>query len=149
MKIVVAYQEKDRGIGMDNSIPWGLMKEDMALFKAITFGHTVVMGRKTWDSLPKKPLPYRRNLVLTRSSSFSEGEWITALESAPEDSIVLGGEEIYKLALDKSLVDVVIATVIKTTNFECNKFFPNLDGWKESKLLSFDKFDLRMYTKQI
>lgn len=149
MKIVVVWQEKDLGIGKDNSIPWGLIKEDMALFKVITFGHTVLMGRKTWESLPKKPLTFRKNLVLTRTlTPPSEGaEYITSIEEAPKDSVILGGSEIYKLALDLNLVNVVIATVVKNTNFECDKFFPKLDGWKESKLLSFDRFDLKMFTK--
>ena len=90
-------------IGRDNSIPWRL-PEDMARFKDLTMGHTVIMGRQTWESLPAKfrPLPGRRNVVVTRQADFmAQGaEVVTSLEDAPlEDAWVIGGSQIYGLAM--------------------------------------------------
>jgi dihydrofolate reductase len=90
-------------IGRDGSIPWRL-PEDQARFKELTMGHTVVMGRLTWESLPAKvrPLPGRRNVVLTRQADYmADGaDVVTTLEDAVTDETwVIGGEQIYTLAL--------------------------------------------------
>ncbi|GAB7145271.1 dihydrofolate reductase [Mycobacterium riyadhense] len=91
-------------IGRAGGIPWQL-PEDQARFKQLTLGHTVVMGRLTWESLPAsvRPLPGRRNVVLTRQTDFmADGaEVVGALEQAltgPE-TWVIGGAQIYRLAL--------------------------------------------------
>jgi len=65
--VIVAKEQTSNIIGVDNGIPWKL-PNDLKLFKALTTGSTVVMGRNTWDSLPVHPLPGRRNIVLTSSS---------------------------------------------------------------------------------
>ena len=91
-------------IGRDGGIPWRL-PEDQAHFKRLTLGHTVVMGRLTWESLPKKvrPLPGRRNVVLTRQADYmADGaEVMTTLEDAltDDETWVIGGEQIYAVAL--------------------------------------------------
>jgi dihydrofolate reductase len=91
-------------IGRDGGIPWRL-PEDQARFKELTMGHTVVMGRLTWESLPAKvrPLPGRRNVVVTRQGGYAaEGaEVVTSLEDAltGDDVWVIGGAQIYVLAL--------------------------------------------------
>jgi dihydrofolate reductase len=95
-------------IGRGGDIPWQL-PEDLARFKRITVGHTVVMGRRTWDSLPAKvrPLPGRRNVVLSRQTDFMAGgaEVLGSLEQAFSNSEtepetwVIGGAQIYLLAL--------------------------------------------------
>jgi dihydrofolate reductase len=90
-------------IGRDNGIPWRL-PEDMARFKDLTLGHAVIMGRLTWESLPAKfrPLPGRRNVVVTRQADYmADGaEVVCSLEDAPlDDAWVIGGEQIYTLAL--------------------------------------------------
>ncbi len=91
-------------IGRDGGIPWRL-PEDQARFKELTLGHTVVMGRLTWESLPKKvrPLPGRRNVVLTRQADYmADGaDVVTTLEDAltDDETWVIGGEQIYALAL--------------------------------------------------
>jgi len=105
---LIAAVARNRVIGRDNQLIWHL-PEDMAYFKAATAGHTVLMGRKTWDSLPPRfrPLPGRRNIVLTRQSGFvAEGaETIdslpTALEkmAAEEEVFVIGGADLYAQAL--------------------------------------------------
>jgi dihydrofolate reductase len=90
-------------IGRDGAIPWHL-PEDLARFKTLTMGHTVVMGRRTWDSLPARfrPLPGRRNVVLTRNSGFVApgAEVFGSIDDAIDDQTwVIGGSEIYHLAL--------------------------------------------------
>ena len=93
-------------IGRDNGIPWRL-PEDMARFKDLTMGHTVIMGRLTWESLPARfrPLPGRRNVVVTRQAGYvADGaEVVGTLEDAPlEDAWVIGGSQIYGLALPRA-----------------------------------------------
>jgi dihydrofolate reductase len=102
-------------IGRDGALPWRL-KTDLANFKALTLGKPVIMGRKTWDSLPRRPLPGRTNIVLTRDGSFepkgavrsedfSEALQI-AREQAEEDGanevLVIGGAALFALALPKA-----------------------------------------------
>jgi dihydrofolate reductase len=91
-------------IGRSGGIPWQL-PEDLIRFKALTMGHTVVMGRRTWESLPAKfrPLPGRRNVVLTRQTGFVAGgaTVVRSLDEALTDpgTWVVGGEQIYTLAM--------------------------------------------------
>jgi dihydrofolate reductase len=92
-------------IGRANGIPWRL-PEDQARFKELTLGHTVVMGRLTWDSLPAKvrPLPGRRNVVVTRQADFmADGATVVrSLDDAlthDDDTWVIGGGQIYTLAV--------------------------------------------------
>jgi dihydrofolate reductase len=91
-------------IGRGGGIPWRL-PEDQARFKELTVGHTVVMGRRTWESLPRsvRPLPGRRNVVLTRHADYmADGaEVVTTLDDAltGDDIWVIGGEQIYTLVM--------------------------------------------------
>jgi dihydrofolate reductase len=91
-------------IGRRGTIPWRL-PEDQARFKDITMGHTVVMGRLTWESLPRtlRPLPGRRNVVLTRQAEYmADGAQVVGtLDDAltDDETWVIGGEQIYALAL--------------------------------------------------
>jgi len=91
-------------IGRDGGIPWRL-PEDQARFKDLTMGHTVVMGRLTWESLPAKvrPLPGRRNVVITRQAGYAAdgAQVVPSLEDAlaDDDTWVIGGAQIYALAL--------------------------------------------------
>ncbi len=136
-------QSLDGVIGADNGIPWRL-PEDMAHFKATTLGHPVVMGRKTWDSLPPRfrPLPGRRNVVVTRDPLWAAegaeraGSITEALERATEPSApdapatawVIGGGEIYRAALEH-------ATTLSVTEVDApvrgDTYAPTLDPmWK-------------------
>jgi dihydrofolate reductase len=94
-------------IGRNGGIPWRL-PEDLAHFKALTTGHTVVMGRRTWESLPVKsrPLPGRRNVVLSRQAGFT-AQGATVVQTLDEaladpDTWVMGGEQIYTLTLPRA-----------------------------------------------
>ncbi|MFC9786670.1 dihydrofolate reductase [Rhodococcus sp. NPDC127528] len=97
-------------IGRDNAIPWRI-PEDMAYFKAVTTGHPVIMGRRTWDSLPPRfrPLAGRRNIVVTRDLQWaSDGAEVAhslddALALAGDGEVwVMGGGQIYAAALDRA-----------------------------------------------
>ena len=111
-------------IGRDGGIPWRL-PEDQARFKELTMGHTVVMGRLTWESLPAKvrPLPCRRNVVLTRRADYAaEGADVIAdLDDALTDETtwVIGGAEVYAAALP-------VATRCEVTEVEID--LPRRDG---------------------
>jgi len=93
-------------IGKDGALPWRI-PEDMRHFKALTMGKPCIMGRKTWDSLPKKPLPGRANIVVTRDRNFhAEGAIVAhSLDEAfaragnAEEIAIIGGAEIYAAAL--------------------------------------------------
>ncbi|WP_024802161.1 dihydrofolate reductase [Nocardia sp. BMG51109] len=108
-------QTPDGVIGADNAIPWRV-PEDMAHFKNVTSGHPVVMGRRTWDSLPARarPLPNRRNIVVTRQPDWAAagaeraGSPAEALRLAcGELAWVMGGGEIYRAAMDHATELVV------------------------------------------
>ena len=126
-------------IGRDNAMPWHL-PEDLAHFKATTLGCPVIMGRKTWDSLPPRfrPLPGRRNIVVTRQADWgAEGaERAGSLEQAIASCAdaprvwVTGGAELYRLALPRA--DRVEVTVIDR-DFEGDAYAPELGPeWQET-----------------
>jgi dihydrofolate reductase len=126
-------------IGHNNTLPWHL-PEDLAHFKATTLGQPVIMGRKTWDSLPVKfrPLPGRMNIVVTRQTDWhSEGAHVVhsvdeALQACPTDAQpwVIGGAELYRLAMP--LATRVVVTEIDA-DYEGDAFAPELDAsWQET-----------------
>jgi dihydrofolate reductase len=132
--LVVAIAENGV-IGKDGAIPWHI-SEDMKRFKALTLGHTVVMGRKTWDSLPRKPLPGRINVVVTRQKDWQADGAVTASSLGQATSgtsgtvMVIGGQEIYERALP-------LATRIELTEVHKDfdgdaRFELNRSGWHET-----------------
>lgn len=105
-------QARGRVIGSENSIPWHV-PEDFAHFRMVTMGQTVVMGRRTWESLPKKPLPGRRNVVVTRRPKWvpNGAERAGSLDEALNGDLwVIGGAEIYRAAMP--LADVLEVTEV-------------------------------------
>lgn len=130
-------------IGVDNKLPWHL-PEDMAYFKKNTQGDVVIMGRKTWDSLPAKfrPLPGRTNIVLTRNpvtaaeltvqgavpvASLDEAVAYCASLATPTEAWVIGGAELYAQALNRAYR--VLVTLIHQ-DFEGDAYAPILgDDW--------------------
>ncbi|MBS0297733.1 MAG: dihydrofolate reductase [Proteobacteria bacterium] len=112
---LVVARARNGVIGRGGGLPWRL-KSDMALFKATTLGKPVIMGRKTWDSLPRKPLPGRLNLVLSRDGTFEPQGAVTcenltealgiARDQAEDDGVgevcVIGGSAVFEAALPKA-----------------------------------------------
>jgi dihydrofolate reductase len=123
-------------IGADGGIPWHL-PEDLALFRRLTTGTTVLMGRRTWDSLPPRfrPLPHRRNVVLTRRNvagwAPKGAEVVNAVDdvlAGSEPVWVIGGAEVYALALPYATRAVVTEI---DQSFEGDRFAPTLGaGWQ-------------------
>lgn len=139
MKIGLIWaQARHRVIGKDGVMPWHL-PEDLAHFKQTTLGAPVIMGRRTWDSLPPRfrPLPGRRNIVITRDPQWhAEGaERAGSLDEAlahcadAQRAWVTGGAEIFRLALDRA--DLAVVTEIEA-EFQGDTHAPELGpGWRE------------------
>lgn len=118
---LIVAMDSDRGIGKNNDLMWHLPK-DMKFFKDTTQGQIVVMGRKNYDSIPEKyrPLPNRLNVVLTRNENFeapnclvfhSLEECLTHFKEESERIVfIIGGGEIYRMALDSGILDEMYIT---------------------------------------
>jgi dihydrofolate reductase len=125
----VAAMASNRVIGRDGALPWKL-PEDMKFFRTLTTGHPIVMGRKTWESLGK-PLPNRRNIVLSRTMAPAEGaEMVRSLDELRAlkltgDVYVIGGAEIYRLLMPECTA--VYLTVL-TTDAEGDTWFPEFES---------------------
>jgi dihydrofolate reductase len=136
LKILVAFDE-NRVIGKNNTLIWHL-PADLKRFKALTTGHVIIMGRKTFESIGK-PLPNRTTIVISRQADLQiEGAIIThSVEEAilkaksltREDIFIVGGAEIYALSLP--LADQILVTQLHDI-FEGDAFFPEipLDSWE-------------------
>ena len=134
LSLIVAT-ERHNGIGINNTLPWRL-PEDLAFFKRTTTGHPILMGRKTFESIGR-PLPNRRNIVITRNPGWQhEGaETAASLQQAADmagegEVFVIGGAQIYVEALP--LASRLIVTEI-AADFACDAFFPAIDPaiWEE------------------
>jgi len=155
--IIIAAMSENRVIGINNALPWSL-KADMERFKKLTLGWPCVMGRKTWESLPKRPLPGRPNIVISRSLSDVTGAKVfPSLQEAIggcagyEKVFICGGASIYAESL--GLANRIELTVIRR-QYEGNAFFPEIDlsGWQITNTEDFDGFSFlsysRIYTKE-
>ncbi|MDC7682400.1 dihydrofolate reductase [Asticcacaulis sp. BYS171W] len=152
LSLIVAMSE-NRVIGRDNSLPWHL-RSDLKMFKAITQFKPIIMGSNTWDSLPRKPLPGRLNLVCSRDPKFeAEGAVVCetlfeameiAREHAADDGadevVVIGGANIYAQTIGKA--DRLYVTLVHTT-LDGDAHFPEIDPavWTETKSEFVEKGD--------
>lgn len=150
MKItIIAAVARNRAIGRDNKLIYWL-PNDLKRFKSLTTGHTVIMGRKTFESLPKGALPNRRNIVLSRSKQdFAGCDCYTSLEdavrhcSAEEDIYIIGGASVYEQALKTA--DRLCLTEIDDTPDGADSFFPPYNEWKEESREEHCKDDKHVY----
>lgn len=128
---IIAALAKNRAIGYENRLIYRL-PDDMKHFKHLTEGHTIVMGRRTFDSLPKGALPNRRNIVLSRSKSFAaeNTEAFPSLEDAlthcaPDENVfIIGGASVYDKALP--LADRLFLTWVDDIPKDADTFFPEI-----------------------
>ncbi len=148
----VVAMAADRAIGIDQSIPWRL-PEDMKLFKRLTMGHPILMGRKTWESLGR-PLPGRQNIVLTRDISYrAEGATVIPdlsalenLELTDSEVMVIGGAQIYAHLLPK-MQKLYVSEV--EGEYEADTWFPEFTHYfrRCTQVEQFDGFRLMLYEK--
>lgn len=130
---LIAAIAENACIGQNNTMPWHIA-EDFAFFKQYTLHKPILMGRKTWDSLPKKPLPERRNIVITRQTHFQVAECAHSLQAALQmcanepEVCIIGGAEIYRQSIELA-TDLRITEVKLTVDGDA--FFPeiHLDQW--------------------
>ena len=132
---IIAAVARNLAIGYQNKLLYWL-PNDLKRFKALTTGHTIIMGRRTFESLPKGALPNRRNVVLTRSqATFPGAETFPSLQTAlasctpDEDIYIIGGASVYNEALP--LADRLCLTEIEDTPAQADAFFPQFstDEW--------------------
>jgi dihydrofolate reductase len=129
LSLVVAM-DANRGIGVDNKLPWHL-PEDLAHFKRVTLGHPIIMGRKTFESIGR-PLPGRRNIVVTRNRDWhhagveTAGSLDEAVALVGDDAAsIIGGAQIFADAM--RVADRLIVTHIDKV-YHCDTFFPEIDS---------------------
>ena len=136
MKFLVVAYDKQRGIGAGGDLPWGRdLPADLQHFKDLTVGSTVVMGRKTYESIGH-PLPNRQNIVMSRNLNQIDGVEVVnsldqAYDRAEHDKVaIIGGEAVFREALKSA--DCIYTTEVMATFPEATVFFPELDGmWQE------------------
>ncbi len=152
---IIAAIDRKGAIGKNGDLLFHL-RDDLRRFKAITMGNTLVMGRRTFESLPGGALPGRRNIVITRSADFSAPgvdvakspeEAIAMAASGPGDIFVIGGGQIYAATLP--LADVLDLTVVDREDPEADTFFPviDLDAYRLTALDRRDGFSFITLTR--
>jgi len=154
--IIIAAMAKNRVIGKDNSMPWSI-KGNLAHFKEMTMGWPCIMGRKTWESLPKKPLPGRLNIIISKtmdSNDLSQKNRIfSSLPSAIEHCadyekiFICGGESIYRQAMP--FANKIDLTLIHG-QYDGDTFFPEIDdNWIKTNTVNFDEYSIISYIKNV
>lgn len=137
MLSIIVCIAQNNAIGLDGGMIYH-QRADLKRFKSLTTGHTVIMGRRTFDSLPKGALPNRRNIVLTRGNrQFAGAEVFSSLQEAlnhcaPDEKVfIIGGSSVYNEALP--LADMLNLTLVHHTPEHADTFFPKFDAqeWEE------------------
>jgi dihydrofolate reductase len=160
--ILIAAIGKNNELGKNNDLMWRL-KSDMDFFKSTTSGHWVIMGRKSWESLPARfrPLPNRVNCVVTRNSDFqAEGAHLfaslhAAIEKAREKGakkvFIIGGAQIYAECLKSNLIDEMYLTHVAGAFSEADVFFPEVDPlqWNTTLIAAFEADDKNQFAGEI
>ena len=153
--LIVAMDNK-RGIGKDGKIPWHI-PADLQFFKGTTLNSTIIMGRKTWDYLPIKPLEDRVNIVITKTRidnilTFNSLESALAYTQRENHSkiFIIGGEQLYNEAIHNSYCVGIYATRILKT-YDCDTFFPNIsqDRFYLSEVSKFKEYKNIFYRNYV
>jgi len=143
---IVAAMDKNQVIGEDNKIPWTIPNE-MKKFKQLTSGNTIVMGRKTFESIGK-PLPDRNNVVLSTTMQPTEGITVCrSIEDIPKNNIfVIGGSQVYKQAIP--LASKMYISYVKK-KYKGDAFFPkfNKAEWRVESREDHPEFELVVYVR--
>lgn len=138
LSIIACISQTNRAIGYQNRLLYHI-KSDLTRFRELTTGHAIIMGRKTYESLPNGALPHRRNIVVSRSMKEMEGcEVYPNLEAAlkaaesPQETFIIGGESIYRQSLH--VTRKLYLTVVDDAPQQADAFFPEINP-KEWKLI--------------
>jgi dihydrofolate reductase len=154
--IIIAAMSENRVIGKDNALPWSI-KEDMVHFKKLTSGFPCIMGRRTWESLPRRPLPGRLNVIISSTLKIDAMENIKVCATL-DDGIrlcgnakkifICGGEQVYRAAV--KIVDKIELTLVHKT-YDGDAFFPEIDPnfWEKTAVTGNDFFSFLTYTKRV
>ncbi len=146
---IIAAMGKGHQIGYNGSLPWRI-RDDLKMFSAVTSNHTLLMGRKTFDSIGGKPLPNRTNIVVSQNTNFKPNGCLvysnieTAVESAKQmrsdELFVCGGSSIYKYFIENNLVGKMYLTFVEYDGVG-DTFFPeiNLKDWHLISEIDFVK----------
>lgn len=149
---IIAAINRNRGLGFGNQLLYWL-PNDLKRFKALTTGHTIIMGRKTFESLPKGALPNRRNIVLTSQKKTFEGtECFSSLQEAldacrkEEEIFIIGGASIYSEAM--AFADRLYLTEVDDDQKPADVFFPEIKetDWKEKSRECHPKDEKHLYS---
>ena len=157
--IIVAIG-KNREIGKGNKLLWHI-PEDLKNFKEITTGKTVIMGRKTFESIGR-PLPNRKNIVLSKNGDKESFEQkgielyqnlenlIADYKNSGEEIFIIGGEQMYREFMQKGLVSRLYISYIEFSDSEADAYFPEIDynSWKIIKEKNYDNWNFCMYEKE-
>ena len=139
LSIIACISQTNRAIGHQNRLLYHI-KSDLTRFRELTTGHTIIMGRKTYESLPNGALPHRRNIVVSRSIKEMEGcevysnleAALKAAEGKTEETFIIGGESIYRQSLPAA--HKLYLTVVDDAPQQADAFFPEINP-KEWKLI--------------
>ncbi len=153
---LVAAISKNNCIGKDNTLPWDI-PADMKRVKELTIGRNVIMGRKTWESIPEKfrPLPKRKNIIITRNNNLEVPEGVEVYNSIEEaierhkgeEIVGFGGQRIFEEMMP--IADVLYITHVDQEVDECQAYFPEIDQkiWQETEREDFDGYSFVTYKK--
>ena len=139
LSIIACISQTNRAIGYQNRLLYHI-KSDLTRFRELTTGHTIIMGRKTYESLPNGALPHRRNIVVSRSMKEMEGcevypnldAALKAAEGKTEETFIIGGESIYRQSLP--VAHKLYLTAVDDAPQQADAFFPEINP-KEWKLI--------------
>lgn len=150
---VIVATDSNRGIGKDGKLPW-YSKKDLSLFKQRTMGGTVIMGRKTWQSLPVTYLPGRKNVILTKQTFYktptSSLVFYNTLSEAVEDHRqstiwIIGGSQIYEETFKNEIAQGIYLTEFDDV-YNCDTFLPKIpDKYKISYISDYGDFRIKRY----
>lgn len=151
---IIAAIERDGGLGYKNKLIWNY-PEDLQWFKDNTLNGNVAMGLNTWNSLPKKPLPKRNNIILSNNLEIVDGIYTTTLNNLLHDYVnekydniwFIGGESIYKQAIQ--ICDELYITHINK-NYKCDTYFPKIDEyfWEKNVIKENDDLTFCVYKRR-
>ncbi|MFB6226386.1 MAG: dihydrofolate reductase [Candidatus Paceibacteria bacterium] len=152
----IAAISKNNCIGKDGDLPW-YIPEDMKHFRHLTEGRAVLMGRKTWESIPEKyrPLPNRKNIVLTKQDDYQVPDEVKIYDNIDDvlskhsDEIIMvaGGESVYKATMDKA--ERLYITHVDQEVEGCDAHYPRIRGdeWQEIEREPHDDFTFVTYKR--